>query len=40
MTKPPSRLKNRGGGFVMRVLSWMYLSCDKFYSENHLTYDK
>lgn len=29
MTKPPSRLKNRGGGF-MQVLSWMYLSYDKF----------
>ena len=29
MTKPPSRLKNRDGDF-MQVLSWMYLSYDKF----------
>ena len=39
MTKPPSRTKNRGGGFI-HGLRWMYFSYDKFYSENHLTYDK
>ena len=39
MTKPPSRLKNRGGGF-MRAQNRINLSYDKLYSEIDLTYDK
>ena len=39
MTKPPSRLKNRGGGF-MRPQNRIDLSYDKFHREINLTYDK
>ena len=39
MTKPPSRLKNRGGGF-MWTRDWINLSYDKFVCDFNLTYDK